>query len=152
MTARSLAAAVGVVVSVTLVAVIVTRKGATGSQADEQALIARLQATTADWNAGNLDAFIAPYAAQSTFMTREGPLGRDAMRAHYQKVFFGPAGEKPRPLRFERFDVRPLGADHALMTGRFILGGDGKPDQSGWFTLVWIRTPEGWQILHDHSS
>jgi ketosteroid isomerase-like protein len=119
---------------------------------DRAALIAQLQATTAPWTAGDLEAFVAPYEASSTFMTKEGPIGRDEMRAHYQKVFFGPGGGKPRPLRFERLEVRPLGDDHALMTGRFVLGGDGKPDQSGWFTLVWVRTPQGWRILHDHSS
>ena len=85
-------------------------------------------------------------------MTAGGPIGRDAMRARYREKFFGPAGEKPRPLRFERLTVRPLGDDHALMTGHFVLGGDGKPDQSGWFTLVWIRAAGGWRILHDHSS
>jgi uncharacterized protein (TIGR02246 family) len=118
---------------------------------DEQALIAQLQATTADWNKGDLEAFIAPYDASSTFMTRQGPIGRDAMKAHYKDTFFG-ADSKPRPLRFERITVRALGEDHALMTGHFILGGDGKSDQSGWFTLVWMRTPRGWRILHDHSS
>jgi len=122
-----------------------------GRAVDEQALIAQLQATTADWNKGDLEAFIAPYDPSSTFMTKQGPIGRDAMKAHYKDTFFG-ADAKPRPLRFERITVRPLGEDHALMTGRFILGGDGKPDQSGWFTLVWMRTPQGWRILHDHSS
>jgi ketosteroid isomerase-like protein len=119
---------------------------------DAAALTAQLQATAADWNNGDLEKFIAPYDAASTFMTREGPIDREAMRAHYQQAFFAPGGGKPRPLRFERVTVRTLGDDHALMTGRFVLGGDGKPDQSGWFTLVWLRTPEGWRILHDHSS
>jgi beta-aspartyl-peptidase (threonine type) len=118
---------------------------------DPAALIAQLQATTGPWGAGDLDAFIAPYARDSTYMTKDGPVDRAAMREHYQQVFFGPGG-KPRPLRFERLEVRALGGDHALMTGRFVLGGDGKPDQSGWFTLVWVRTPQGWHILHDHSS
>ena len=118
---------------------------------DEQALVAQLQATAADWNKGDLEAFVAPYDASSTFMTKQGPIDREAMTAHYKDVFFG-ANAKPRPLRFERMTVRPLGDDHALMTGHFVLGGDGKPDQSGWFTLVWMRTPQGWRILHDHSS
>lgn len=124
--------------------------GAAGA-VDAQALIAQLQATAVDWNRGDLDAFIAPYDASSTFMTKQGPIDRDAMRAHYKDVFFG-ANAKPRPLRFEHVSVRPLGEDHALMTGHFVLSGDGKPDQSGWFTLVWMRTPQGWRILHDHSS
>jgi ketosteroid isomerase-like protein len=119
---------------------------------DGNALTAQLEATASHWNAGDLEAFIAPYDASSTYMTKDGPIGRDAMRDHYRATYFGPGGAKPRPLRFERIVVRPLGDDHALMTGRFVLGGGGKPDQSGWFTLVWVRTAGGWRILHDHSS
>jgi ketosteroid isomerase-like protein len=48
--------------------------------------------------------------------------------------------------------VVPLAADSALMTGRFVLSGGDRPEQSGWFTLVWIRTPRGWKIVHDHTS
>ena len=45
-----------------------------------------------------------------------------------------------------------LTPDAALATARFVLSGGGKPDQSGWFTLVWLRTPAGWRAVHDHSS
>jgi hypothetical protein len=27
-----------------------------------------------------------------------------------------------------------------------------EPDQSGWFTLVWQRTADGWRVIHNHSS
>jgi len=137
---------------VVLLATVAAARQSSKAPLDPAALIAQLEATTTPWNNGDLDAFIAPYAEASTFMTREGPIGRDAMREHYKQAFFGPNGGKPRPLRFERITVRPLGEDHALMTGRFILSGEGKPDTTGWFTLVWVRLPEGWRILHDHSS
>jgi ketosteroid isomerase-like protein len=42
--------------------------------------------------------------------------------------------------------------DHALITGRFTLSGGGKDEQTGRFTLIWMRTPAGWRIVHDHSS
>ena len=63
-----------------------------------------------------------------------------------------PAASLDQQVRFDQTTVRPLGADHALMTGRFTLSGGGQPDRSGWFSLVWKRTPSGWRILHDHSS
>ena len=55
-------------------------------------------------------------------------------------------------MRFDQLDVRALGDDHALMTGRFTLAGGGKPEQTGRFSLVWLRSAQGWKILHDHSS
>ncbi|HZF68617.1 MAG TPA: DUF4440 domain-containing protein, partial [Gemmatirosa sp.] len=55
-------------------------------------------------------------------------------------------------LRFERVEARPLGADHALVTSRFVLAGGEAAEKSGWFTLVWVRTADGWRILHDHSG
>lgn len=38
------------------------------------------------------------------------------------------------------------------MTGRFVVGVNGKPDQAGRFTVVRVRTGAGWRILLDHSG
>ncbi len=144
-------AAVTAIAALCMMGVGAARQRSRGPALDAVALAAELQATTAKWNAGDLDGFIAPYAHDSTFMTADGPVDWAAMRARYQSKYFG-GGMKPRPLRFERIVVRALGDDHALMTGRYVLGGDGQPDQTGWFTLVWARTADGWRIEHDHSS
>lgn len=111
----------------------------------------QLVATADDWNKGNLEAFISPYDSLSTYMTRSGPVGKDAMLNHYRQTFFT-QGEPVQDLRFEQVRVRPLGEDHALMTGQYVLTGGGHPDYSGWFSLIWFRTENGWRILHDHSS
>lgn len=133
-------------------AAIVPRGGAQSPPASEVAsLPAALAATTDRWNAGDLEGFIAPYASQTTFMTPAGLVGREAMRQRYLARYF--TGTRPdQQLRFEQLQVRPLGAEHALLTGRFVLTGGGKAEQSGWFTLVWARTADGWRIIHDHSS
>jgi ketosteroid isomerase-like protein len=49
-------------------------------------------------------------------------------------------------------EVRPLGNDHALLTGRFVLYGNDLPDRKGIYTLVFVRRGKDWKILHDHSS
>ena len=114
-------------------------------------LEAALQATAAAWNGGDIDGFMAPYAPAATYMTAAGLIGVDAMRARYLAKYF--TGAKPdQQLRFDQLEVRALGTDHALMTGRFTLAGGGKPDQTGRFSLTWMRAPAGWRILHDHSS
>jgi ketosteroid isomerase-like protein len=110
-----------------------------------------LEATASAWNRGDLDAFVAPYADNSTYMTAAGPIGRDAMRARYASKYFT-GGRPDQHVRFDQVVVRPLGADHALMTGRYTLSGGNLPEKSGWFSLVWTHTPGGWRILHDHSG
>jgi len=110
-----------------------------------------LEASTVDWNKGDLDGFIAPYDSSSAFMTKSGPVGRDVMRERYRKAYFT-GGRPDQTLRFEEINVRALGEDHAVMTGRYVLSGGGKAEQSGRFSLVWGRRGSGWKILHDHSS
>ena len=111
----------------------------------------QLLTSAGEWNRGNLEGFIAPYAQESTFMTPAGPVGRVPMVERYRAKYF--TADRPlQTLRFDELDVRVLGPDHALMTGRFQLTGGGLPDQSGRFTLVWVRTGDGWRILHDHST
>jgi ketosteroid isomerase-like protein len=128
-----------------------TAPSAQPAAADAAGLPALLLATTDRWNAGDLEGFIAPYAAGTTFMTPAGLIDREAMRKRYLARYF--TGTRPdQQLRFEQLQVRPLGAEHALLTGRFVLTGGGKADQTGWFTLVWQRTGDGWRIIHDHSS
>jgi ketosteroid isomerase-like protein len=104
-----------------------------------------------DWNAGNLDAFMTLYDTASTFMLSKGPVGIKGMRENYQKVFFN--GDKPKQnLKYEELVVRPLGNNHALLTGKFVLYGNGLPESRGIYTLIFIRRDNGWKILHDHSS
>lgn len=74
-----------------------------------------------------------------------------ADEAAFREAYFHD-GLPQQQLRFEQLAVRPLGTDHAMATGRFILSGGGEPDQTGWFTLVWMRTAAGWRTIHDHSS
>jgi hypothetical protein len=122
-----------------------------GTALQPEELRAKLLATSNDWNQGNLESFVSPYDSLSTYMTRSGPVGKEEMLEHYRRTFFA-QGDPVQALRFEQVRVQPLGADHALMTGQYILSGGGHPDHSGWFSLVWLRTEEGWKILHDHSS
>jgi ketosteroid isomerase-like protein len=54
-------------------------------------------------------------------------------------------------LDFSGLEFRFLGPDAALVLGRWHLKRD-KGDIGGVFSLVWQRFPEGWKIVHDHTS
>jgi beta-aspartyl-peptidase (threonine type) len=111
-----------------------------------------LQASADAWNRGDLTGHLAIYDGSVRTMARSGPRpGVAAIEASFRSTYF--SGDKPRQdLRMERVEIRPLSADAALMTGRFVLSGGGQAEQSGWFTLVWLRTPTGWKVVHDHTS
>lgn len=120
--------------------------------ADEAEIRALTAASTEAWNRGDLKGHLAIYVDSVTFMTRQGPRpGVAAIEEAFTRTYFRD-GKPKQQLRFEQVSLRPLGRDAALETARFVLSGGGEPDQSGWFTLVWMRTPDGWRAVHDHSA
>ncbi len=52
---------------------------------------------------------------------------------------------------FLDLEFRFLGPDAALVLGKWHLQRE-KDELGGVFTLVWQRFPEGWKIIHDHTS
>ena len=119
---------------------------------DEAEIRRLLGESTAAWNRGDLRGHLALYDEGVTFMTRNGPRpGVAAIEESFTRTYFR-EGQPNQQLRFEQLTVRPLGRDAALANARFVLSGGGAPDQTGWFTLVWMRTADGWRAVHDHSS
>lgn len=120
-------------------------------------ITAELQASTDEWNRGNLDGFLVPYSddAGTTFVGSSGLVrGKAAIRQKYVASWFHPGGALPGNLSFRDIEVRPLGPDHALAVGRWIVSDrtSGQQTSAGIFSLVFERTPQGWRIIHDHSS
>jgi uncharacterized protein (TIGR02246 family) len=121
-------------------------------KADDAEVRRKLQSTADAWNRADLAGHVAPYADSAAFMTGRGPMiGRDKIESSLRRGFWRD-GRPLQTLRYEHVNVRALGRDHALVTGRFVLTGGGREDASGWFSLVWERGPQGWQEIHDHSS
>jgi uncharacterized protein (TIGR02246 family) len=117
-------------------------------------IVAMMEASADGWNRRDLDAFLVPYlaGAEPTFVGGTGLIrGRDAIREMYASGWFAP-GRDPGRLRFEEMEVRPLGPDHALATGRYVVEIPGRDTATGIFTIVLRRTAAGWRIVHDHSS
>jgi beta-aspartyl-peptidase (threonine type) len=116
-------------------------------------LEAQLQRSAVAWNSGDLAGFMEDYARDSltTFMGARAPVyGWTTIRDHYAPSF--QPGARRDSLRFERFAVRPLSPTLALVTARFMLHRGDSVTASGPFTLVMERRPDGWKILHDHTS
>jgi uncharacterized protein (TIGR02246 family) len=120
--------------------------------ADAAAIKAVFDTTTSGWNRGELAVYLSAYTDSATAMGSNGPergvnaIG-DQMRAGYWKT-----GRPAQALHYEHLEIRALGPDQALATGQYVLSGGGRPDRTGWFTTIWLRTPAGWRMVHDHSS
>jgi uncharacterized protein (TIGR02246 family) len=123
------------------------------SAALTRVLTSQFQRSARDWNSGNLDGFVSDYAPDSTtdFLVRgHFQYGFDRIRQGYEAQFA--PGAARDSLRFEEMVVRPLGPDYAMVTARYVLYRDGRTTSSGPFTLVMEHRPDGWKILHDHTS
>lgn len=125
---------------------------AQGPSTLEQDIRKLLDESAASWNRGDLDGHLADNADSITFMTRNGPIVGKSRTADALRRSFFRDGKPIQQLRFEQVTIRPLGAGHALVVGRFVLEGGEQPEQSGWFSTVWERQAAGWRVIHDHSS
>ena len=119
---------------------------------DESQIVAALQASVEAWNRGDLKGHLAIYHPSVTVMTKKGPRPTiEAIETSFGQTYFVD-GKPKQSLRMESVAVRALSEQSALVTGRFVLSGGTQPEQSGWFTLVWVHTPVGWRAVHDHTS
>jgi ketosteroid isomerase-like protein len=120
--------------------------------ADRSSILEVLKNQQCSWNNGDVDAFLEGYwhSPELTFSGTSGiARGWDAVRARYKKSYADRAimGQ----LEFSDLQFRFLGPDAALVLGHWHLT-RAKGDIGGVFSLVWQRFPEGWRIIHDHTS
>lgn len=121
-------------------------------EADRAEILSRLRGSSDAWNRADLSGHLAIYVDTVTFMTGNGPRpGVEPVREAFSRTYWRD-GRPLQRLDFEQVTIRPLDENAALQTGRFILSGGDREEQSGWFTLVWVRTAAGWRAVHDHSS
>jgi uncharacterized protein (TIGR02246 family) len=118
---------------------------------DEKAIRAILEGTAEGWNKGDLKQYLSPYVSDATEMLSTGPAGGVEAIEKTMKEGFWKTGRPIQTLRYENIVVRMLGKKGALVTGKYVLSGANRPDRTGWFTTVWLKTKDGWKMIHDHS-
>jgi beta-aspartyl-peptidase (threonine type) len=123
-----------------------------GRDADVKSINEVLSAQQAAWNRGDVDAFLIGYwrSPELTFSGGNGvSRGWDGVLARYKKSY--PNHAAMGQLEFSDLEFRFLGPDAALVLGQWHLKREGG-DIGGVFTLVWQKFPDGWKIVHDHTS
>ena len=131
---------------------------ATPQQADIEAA---MEDSAAGWNEGDMDRFLAIYsdAPDISFVGSGGLVrGKSAMEERYREAYDWTQADPAQrgTLSFETVDFRPLGEDHALYIGRYILTyADDREPVNGFTSLVFARDGnevDSWKIIADHSS
>jgi rhomboid family GlyGly-CTERM serine protease len=105
------------------------------------------------WNRGDLAGYMEGYARTPDLVFTSGGKirrGWDEAKASYQ-ARYGEDRAGMGQLGFEILSVQPVGADGAIVLGRWRLT-DTPQAGSGVFSVVLERRPEGWRIVHDHTS
>jgi ketosteroid isomerase-like protein len=112
-----------------------------------------LEAQAVAWNRGDLAGYMAGYAKTDALVfTSGGHVRRGWQTAfdHYQAKYAKDPAAMGH-LVFEILSVDPIGADGAVVLGNWILTRS-PSDGRGVFTVILERRPEGWRIVHDHTS
>lgn len=125
---------------------------------DERAtgeILAVLRSQSAAWNRGEIQGFMEAgywHSPDLTFYSQGNiTKGYDAVLERYTKRYKSEGSEMGH-LEYFAIEVLPLGEGAALARGHWKLAFGDKPALGGLFSLVLQRLPQGWRIVHDHTS
>jgi len=122
------------------------------SQKDSLDIVKTLFKQQADWNSGDIDAFMEGYfkSDELVFSGSSGPIyGWEATRDRYKKSYSSRLlmGQ----LEFEVLSMIQLCPTVIQLQGSFYLTRDIE-DSSGFFTLIWLQKEGNWLVISDHTS
>jgi uncharacterized protein (TIGR02246 family) len=111
-----------------------------------------LDKQVADWNRGDIPAFVQTYAENCTFVGKTVTEGRAAVEERYRRTY--PTSAAMGHLTFSNLKIKILEGRIAIVTGAFHLQRDSAAggDASGLFSLVLEHQAKVWRIVLDHTS
>jgi ketosteroid isomerase-like protein len=125
-----------------------------GPEGSVRAVRAVLDRQVVDWNKGDLEAFLAGYWNSPKVVFQSGGQrydGWQAMRERYRRRYQA-EGRAMGRLKFSELEIEPLGPAADMARGRWRLTMPDGTKPGGLFTVIARKLPEGWKIVHDHTS
>ena len=125
-----------------------------GGNSDERAIRQVLDRQTEAWNRGDLEGYMQGYWKSPDLTFYSGGTitgGWEATLARYRKRYQS-EGKEMGKLDFPEETIELFGPDAAVARGRWRLSLSAGTQMSGLYTVILRRRPEGWRIVHDHSS
>jgi ketosteroid isomerase-like protein len=120
---------------------------------DRDAVKAVLDAQATAWNKGDLDGYMNGYAKVEWLVFTSGGNVRRGWQETYD-TFHKKYAQNPAAmgnLVFEILSIDSAGADGAVVLGNWILT-NSPSDGRGVFSVILERRPDGWKVIHDHTS
>jgi|SRR5581483_1050489 len=113
-----------------------------------------LQQQVDAWNRHDLEGFMSGYWNSPDLIFFSGAQETsgwqatlDRYRARYQSQ-----GQQMGKLEFSDLNIQALSPDAAYVLGEFHLTMPDGATPHGLFTLIFRKFPDGWKIVHDHTS
>lgn len=123
-----------------------------GSQPSTQAITDVLNKQVANWNRGNIPAFMGGYwqSKYTEFESDSGIFqGWNEVLKRYERSY--PNRAAMGHLSFSGLEIHLLCPDSAYVIGKYRLDRESDTPQ-GVFTLIFKKLPEGWRIVNDHTT
>jgi len=106
------------------------------------------------WNRHDLESFMSGYWNSPDLIFFSGAqktAGWQPTLERYRKSYQS-EGQQMGKLEFSDLNIQPLAPDAAYVLGEFHLTMPDGTTPHGLFTLIFRKFPEGWKIVHDHTT
>ena len=118
----------------------------------EAAITAVMTDSAAGWSSGDMRRFLAVYAGDAVFVTKDGLVrGKPAIAARYAKTYGADPAARGR-LSFRMLGFIRIDANHRMLWAKWLLDYPGGKQDAGVTSLLFERQAAGWKIVSDHSS
>lgn len=106
------------------------------------------------WNRHDLEGFMAGYWNSSQLTFFSGGKENDGWQGTMERYLatYASPGHEMGQLDFSNLRIEVLGQEGAFVRGTWKLTLNNGKTPHGLFTLIFRKFPDGWKIVHDHTS
>src|SRR5262245_6630186 len=106
------------------------------------------------WNRGDLDGFMNVYwnSPDLVFFSNKTETRGWQQTLERYRMTYKAEGRQMGTLDFPRLEFKVLGPEAVLARGQWRLKMPDGKESTGMTSVTFQRLPEGWRIVHDHSS
>jgi beta-aspartyl-peptidase (threonine type) len=121
---------------------------------DSKAIERVLRKQQEGWNRHDLEGFMAGYWNSSQLTFFSGGKENDGWQATMERYLatYASPGHEMGQLDFSNLRIEVLGQEGAFVRGTWKLTLNNGNTPHGLFTLIFRKFPDGWKIVHDHTS